>query len=327
MKRLLTVVMMVVFAIALAACGKQSAEPAKTASTPSPSAEATATPAAQNEELTIKHKLGETKVKKNPQKVITFDYGTLDTLDKLGVEVIGLPKGSNLPPYLDKYKDDKYANVGSLKEPDFEKINELKPDLIIITGRTQDSYEEMSKIAPTIFVAIDNKNYMESFKNNATMMGQIFGKEDVVAKEIEQVEQSIKSVSEKVKATNANALILLTNDGKISGYGPGSRFGIIHDVLGFAAVDPNIEVSTHGAGVSYEYIVEKNPEYIFVVDRTAAVDGKSSAKEIIENDLVKNTRAYKEGKIVYLDPSYWYMSGGGLVSVPAMIKEVEAGLK
>jgi iron complex transport system substrate-binding protein len=324
MKRLLTVVMIAVFAMALAACGKQSAEPAKQAATPS--AEATATPAAQNEELTIKHKLGETKVKKNPQKVVVFDFGTLDTLDKLGVEVIGLPK-SSLPPYLDKYKDDKYANLGTLKEPDFEKINELNPDLIIITGRTEPAYEEMSKIAPTIFVAIDNKNYMESFKNNATLMGQIFGKEDVVAKEIAQVEQSVKSVTDKVKATNANALILLTNDGKISGYGPGSRFGIIHDVLGFAPVDPNIEASTHGAGVSYEYIVEKNPEYLFVVDRTAAVDGKSSAKEIIENDLVKNTRAYKEGKIVYLDPNYWYMSGGGLVSVPEMIKEVEAGLK
>lgn len=50
-----------------------------------------------------------------------FDFGILDTLDKLGVQVTGVPQ-ANIPPYLSKYADkDAYSNVGSLKEPDFEK--------------------------------------------------------------------------------------------------------------------------------------------------------------------------------------------------------------
>ena len=45
-----------------------------------------------------------------------------------------------------------------------EKIFELNPDLIIISGRQADYYEELSKIAPTINLSIDNKNYLESFE-------------------------------------------------------------------------------------------------------------------------------------------------------------------
>lgn len=331
MKKILTVTMILIFALALAACGAKETkegEPSpspQTAATPTP--EASEAPEANDGPLEITHKLGKTTVNKNPQKVVVFDFGTLDTLDKLGVEVIGLPK-SNIPPYLaDKYSDAKYENVGSLKEPDFEKINALKPDLIIITGRTAEAYEEMSNIGPTLYVEIDNSKYMESFEHNARLLGEIFGKEDVVEKELTEVKEAIKQLHDKASASGKNSLIILTNDNKISAYGPSSRFGILHDVFGFAPVDDKIEVSTHGQSISFEYIVDKDPDYLFVIDRTAAVGGESGAKEMIENDLVKNTKAYKEGNIVYLDPNYWYLSGGGLISVPAMVKEVEASVK
>ncbi len=67
---------------------------------------------------------GEAVVKKNPEKVVVFDFGILDTLDELGIEVAGLPQ-ANIPSYLSKYEDEKYANLGSLKEPDFEAIHAL----------------------------------------------------------------------------------------------------------------------------------------------------------------------------------------------------------
>jgi len=113
---------------------------------------------------------------------------------------------------------------------------------------------------------------------------------------------------------------------KIEAYGAGSRFGLIHDLFGFTPVDEGIEVSTHGQSVSYEYIVEQDPEYIFVVDRGAVVGGESSAKQVVENELVEKTKAAQDDNIVYLDPDYWYLSGGGLVSVQEMVNEIEAGL-
>ncbi len=321
--------MTVFLAVILAACGSNNTATSNNNTAAAGNTEATTAPTTEPKELTFKHALGETTIKTNPQKVVVFDYGTLDTLDKLGVDVAALPKGS-VPSYLSKYSDDKYENVGDLKEPDFEKINSLSPDLIIISGRQKDMYEEFSKIAPTLYVAVDNANYMESFTNNVKMMGQIFGKEAEVETELTTINNSIKALNEKVTAESKKALIILANEGKISAYGSGSRFGIIHDVFGFAQADDKIEVSTHGQSVSYEYVADKNPDYLFVVDRDAVVKSDSgesgSAKKAVENDLVKNTNAFKNGKIIYLDPNYWYLSGGGLVSVSEMVKEAGTAL-
>ncbi len=122
------------------------------------------------------------------------------------------------------------------------------------------------------------------------------------------------------------ALIVLSNEGKVSAYGPSSRFGILHDVFGFAAADEGIEQSTHGQNITFEYILETNPDILFVIDRDAAVNSTEGAKGTIENELVEKTNAFKNDKIYYLNPDQWYLSGGGLQSVKLMVKDAEAAL-
>ncbi|MGG4036134.1 siderophore ABC transporter substrate-binding protein [Paenibacillus cisolokensis] len=338
------VLLFVVFAVVVAACGAKEEAPASSNTTAGQTEDSANVQKSEenantgqtdgsadaaggeSETLKITHQLGEATVEKNPEKVVVFDFGILDSLDKLGVEVTGVPQ-ANIPPYLSKFEDSKYVNVGSLKEPDFEKIAEIDPDLIIISGRQSEAYEELNKIAPTVFLGVDTNAYMDSFKANMEKVGQIFGKEAEVEAELAHIDSEIQALNEKATAGGKNGLIILANEGNISAYGPKSRFGLIHDVFGIPAVDENIEVSTHGQSISFEYIVEKDPDYLFVIDRGAAVAGESSAKQLVENELVKNTKAYKEGQIVYLDPNYWYLSGGGLVSVAEMVKEVSEGLK
>lgn len=315
MKKRLSILFLAMILAILAACGKDattSSEPKEEKKEPT--------------EITIKHELGEAKVKVNPKNVVVFDFGILDTLDKLGVEVTGVPQ-QNVPEYLSKYKDSKYTNVGGLKEPDFEAISELAPDVIFISGRQADSYKEFSKIAPTVYVAVDNANYVESFKNNMNIVGDIFDKKEEVAEELAKIDESIASINEKAKTLDGKSLVVLVNDGSLSAYGSKSRFGIIHDVFGLVAADENIEASTHGQSVSFEYAAEKNPQYLFVVDRGVVVGGKSSAAKVLDNKLINSTDAAKNDHIIYLDPNYWYLSGGDLVSTAEMVKEVEAAIQ
>ena len=136
----------------------------------------------------------------------------------------------------------------------------------------------------------------------------------------------IAAIKEKTDASDAKALIILGNEGKVSAYGSSSRFGIIHDVFGFKAADDKIESSTHGQSITFEYILETNPDVLFVIDRDAAIGGEASAKDSIENELVQKTTAYENDAIYYLDPNYWYLSGGGLLSIKEMIKEIEEAL-
>ncbi|TPE70630.1 siderophore ABC transporter substrate-binding protein [Halalkalibacterium halodurans] len=275
-------------------------------------------------EVTVQHDLGEAVIPKNPETVVVFDFGTLDSLDRLGVEVAGVPQ-ANVPAYLSQYEEETYANVGTLFEPDFETIYDLQPDLIIISGRTSEAYDELSDIAPTLFVGLDTENYLESFRSNMETLGEIFGKETEVEEALANLEASIEEVQQLAAEKEETGLIVLANDGNVSAYGPGSRFGVLHDEFGVTPVDENIEVSNHGQSISFEYIVEKNPDHLFVIDRGAVV--QEGEETNIENELVQQTTAYEEGNIHYLTPDYWYISGGGLVSVEQMIDEMKAALQ
>jgi iron complex transport system substrate-binding protein len=318
MKKWLLVAFTFMMAAFLAACGSEEAADSSTADAATKEAET----------MTVAHELGEATFEKNPKKVVVFDYGVLDSIDKLGIEsVVGVPQES-LPAYLDKYADaEKYENVGTLKEADFEAINALEPDLIIISGRQADMYEEYAAIAPTIHMAVDTTNYMESFKSNMTTLGEIFGKEDQVKEELAAVDKQIEDVKAAVSQSDDKALIVLANEGKVSAYGAASRFGLIHDVFGVKQADEGIEASIHGQSISYEYILETNPDMMFVVDRNAAVGADASAKDSLENELVAKTNAYKNDKIIYLDPDYWYLSGGGLESVSQMVTDIQSAFE
>ncbi|WP_409070203.1 siderophore ABC transporter substrate-binding protein [Clostridium sp. FAM 1755] len=282
---------------------------------------------ATNVDMKITHKLGEETLKKNPKKVVVFDYGTLDSLDKMGIEIKGLPK-SNIPSYLSKYKDDKYTDIGTLFEPNFEKLNEIKPDVIFISARQSKVYEELNKIAPTIYLNTENGKYIESVKSNLEQLGKVFDKEDFVKAEIKKIDDSVEDINKKASKSEKKALVILANDGALSAYGKGSRFGIIHEELGFPLVDEHIDTAVHGQKISFEYVVEKNPDYIFVVDRGAVVQGgKKSVNKILENDLIKTTKAYKNNKIISLNPELWYISPGGIVSTTEMLKEIKDSIK
>ncbi|GGK07331.1 putative ABC transporter solute-binding protein YclQ [Lentibacillus kapialis] len=321
MRKIVLICILGIIAIFTAACGEGSGD-SKGDSSGGDDAEKQK----EQEKVTISHELGETEVPKNPEDVVVFDYGTLDTLGKLGIEPVGVPKGS-IPSYLEKYESDDYENVGSLKEPDFDKLAQMDPDLIIISGRQSSLYDQLKEIAPTIYLGVDTTRYMASFKENLSKIGTIFDKQDEIDQELQKIEQSIADLKEKASSSGNNALIILANDDKISAYGPSSRFGLIHDVFGIPAVDKDIEASTHGMNVSFEYVVEQNPERLYVIDRGAVVGSETSAKQLVENDLTKKTKAYKNDNIVYLNPDYWYLSGGGLVSVQEMVNEISKSLK
>lgn len=313
-----------VLALVITACGNDQSPTTAPSNT---TQDTTQTSQAAPTELQVKHVSGETTVKMNPQRVATFDFGSLDTLEALGIDVIGIPK-ANIPAYLSQYKDDKYVNFGSLKEPDFEAVYAAKPDLIIISDRQVNIYDQFSEIAPSINLNIDTNDYMNSLNKNSLTLGKLFNKEKETQAQLDDLQTQINAIKETTSNMPDTALILLANDGKVSAFGPGSRYGFIHDTLGFKPADKEIQVSRHGQNVTFEYIMNLNPDYIFVIDRSAVVgNSDTSAKQLIENDLVKNTPAFKNNNIIYLDPNVWYLSGGGLKSTQIMVNDVKKAIE
>jgi iron complex transport system substrate-binding protein len=298
---------------ALIVTGCSSAEPEPTATI-----EAAA-------EVTVTHAQGETTLPVNPERVLTFDIAALTDLDALDVDVLGVPK-SNLPGDLDKYNTDEYLNIGTLFETDYEAVAAAEPDLIIVAGRSSAVYPELSAIAPTIDLTNDPASFRDSVVANAEILGEIFAREDEVADMVADLDESVAGVQE-LAADAGSALIVMTNAGEVSAYGPGSRFGFLHDTLGVTPAVEDVEAATHGEAVSFEFLLETNPDWMFVVDRDAATTGGSSnAEAVLDNTLVDQTTAAQEDQVVYVDSVDWYIVNGGLSNLQDMTDEVETAL-
>ena len=268
------------------------------------------------------------ELKKNPKRVVVFDYGVADILKNLGVDaVVGLPKNGKMPEILSNYSDDKYTNVGSLKETDFEAVESLNPDLIIIGGRQAEDIDSFKEIAPTVNLAVDGQDYMNSFKTVVTDLGNLFDKQDEAKKAIDEIEAKIAKVNKTVTEKGLTASVVMANEGNISAFSAKSRYGLIYNGLGFAEVDKNIDDSTHGQQVSFEYFLENKADYVFVVDRGAITGKGDSASKLFDNEVMNKTEVAKNGNIVYLNSVIWYTMTGGIESTNQMIDEIADAVK
>ena len=268
------------------------------------------------------------ELKKNPKRVVVFDYGVADILKNLGVDaVVGLPKNGKMPEILSNYSDDKYTNVGSLKETDFEAINELNPDLIIIGGRQAEDIDSFKEIAPTVNLAVDGQDYMNSFKTVVTDLGNLFDKQDEAKKAIDEIEAKIAKVNKTVTEKGLTASVVMANEGSISVFSAKSRYGLIYNGLGFTEADKNIDDSTHGQQVSFEYFLENKSDYVFVVDRGAVTGKGEAASKLFDNEVMNKTEVSKNGNIVYLNSVIWYTMTGGIESTNQMIDEIADAVK
>lgn len=301
----------------------------------------------KNDKIKIKTFNGENKeieleVSTNPKKVAVIDMPSLDIIDKLGLgdKVVGI--ADTKIDYLSKYVENKdIKKLGTIKEANMEAIMEAEPDMIFIGGRLAKKYDELSKIAPVVYLKVDNSvGVVESISKNAKTIASIFGVEDKVEGLLKDYESRINKLKEAF--SGKNAIIGLTTSGSFNILGNDGRCSIIGKEIGFnniglEAVKESSEdkknekatTSTHGNEASFEYILNKNPEYLFVMDRDAAINAKGAklAKEIVENDLIKNTDAYKNGKIIYLEhPNIWYTAEGGINALDIMLKDLEKAL-
>ncbi|HWL13234.1 MAG TPA: siderophore ABC transporter substrate-binding protein [Ureibacillus sp.] len=333
-----------VLALALAACGSE--EEAKTESTDTATEETAGTETATEtaafpmtvSSLTTENTSEDGKAtvfedvtfETMPEKIVVFDTGFLDTLDALGVEgIVGVAKGSSgLPEHLAaKYESEEYANLGTLKDIDLEAVAALEPDAIFISGRQTAFYEQLKEITPNVvFIGSDNEDYIEGVKESIDLAAKIFAKEEKAEELKTTLDTKVAEVAEKA-AGYENALVTMYNEKKISGFdnGEDSRFAYVYNDFGFKPVTEDIEASAHGSDFSYESVLAVDPEVLLIIDRTAS--DVETIKAEIENDIIKQTRAYKEGNIVYLDGTTWYFGSLGATTEVSKVQEILDELK
>lgn len=346
MKKVFSFILIAVLSVVLVACGSNSSSKEEKSSKDDTKSESKTIEIQSKYQVRGEKKDGsdsknieeKVKVPVNPKKVVVLDYGALDTVEALGVKdtVKGAPKGeggASLPVFLNTFKGDDVVNTGSVKEVNYDKIAEIQPDLILFSGRTAGTevQDELKKAAPDaarLYVGADDKDLLNSVEENTTNLGKIFDKEDKAKELNADLDKKVKTAIAKAKKVDDKAMFLLVNEGELSTYGPGARFGsLIYDVLDIKPVDKNIKASGHGQPISYEYVTEKNPGIIYAMDRGKAIGGKESSNKALSNDVIKDVDAIKNDKVINVDPELWYLASGGVRTTEKQVDEVIKGLE
>ncbi|NPD14763.1 siderophore ABC transporter substrate-binding protein [Xinfangfangia sp. D13-10-4-6] len=280
--------------------------------------------AALADPVTLTHAQGELVIEAPVAKVLILDPSALDIAAALGAEPAGV-LGTNLPPYLQQFAADSYPKVGTIFEPDYEAIAASGADLMIIGSRTAPSYPQMSQLLPTVDLSPD-RTHLTSVRENIVKVGQIFGKNEEAAALVASLDEKLARLK-PLAQTAGTALILVVNGDKLGAYGASSRLGWIHNELGFATVEENFDDRFHGGDViSFEYILERDPDWIFVVDRSAAVGEDGGAAAVLDNALMAETSAVKNGHLVYLNPQAAYITFSGYTAVTTLLDQISAAL-
>ena len=269
----------------------------------------------------LKTAQGDAEIAKVPERIAVYDIGALDTLVALGLgdKIVGIPGEK----FAADFATPNAKEVGTLFEPDLEALNAAKPDLIIVASRSAGKLDEVKAVAQAVDLSVPGDNAYQEGLARLESLGAVFGKEA----EAKKTADALNVLRDAVKAESADkgkVLALLVNGPKIALYGPDSRAGWLQKELGLQLVHNEKMSSRHGDPVSFEYIAQENPDWIYALDRLAAIgeDG-ASAKQTLDNELVHGTTAWKKGQVIYPQTKNVYIDIGGPTALRATLEELK----
>ena len=280
--------------------------------------------------VTVQHQLGTTVIEGAPQRVVALDMNEVDFLDQLGIPVAGMPKDF-IPHFLARYRDAPgVADLGSIVQPNLERVHAARPDLILITSLQANHYQALSEMAATVHFDVDYRDsetrHIEVIRQHLLTLGQIFGKSVLAEQKARALDARVEQARGITRERPERALVVLHNNGAFSSFGVQSRYGFIFTGLGVKPASPTAEAGLHGQPVSSEFIQQANPDIIYVVDRTAVMEHRPAVDiESMGNPLLRQTNAWKNGRVIVVDAQAWYVTGASPSALKQIIDDVIKG--
>ncbi|ABR49893.1 periplasmic binding protein [Alkaliphilus metalliredigens QYMF] len=271
--------------------------------------------------ITITDVRGDVEIPENPEKIVDLS-GNSDILSILGYKVIGTANSDaydykKFPSYLEDTLQGATILGYSMQDTmDVEAIMNLTPDLIIISTVQEKMYDQLNNIAPTVMIQLEALDW----KKDVKALGKVFNKEEAANDWLENYNIKAIEIGDQIKETygaETSYLSFLASGGQFyvfDGAGVGST---LYQDMGLSKPEGMPEQSDISLPVvTYEGLASIKSDYIFVI----ATD--EDLKVLKENAIWNSLTPVKEGKVIELDASPYFIQGYSSIGKEVFLGEI-----
>ena len=277
---------------------------------------------------TVEHAMGSTDIPVTPKNIVVLTNEGTEALLALGIKPVGAVSSWSGNPWYDHIADqmDGVEVVGQETAIDLEAIAKLEPDLIIGNKVRQEAdYENLSKIAPTVFAETLTGQWKDNFSLYAKAVNAVDKGEEVLANYDAKVQET-KEVLGDVTNQSVSVVRFLSGTSRI--YYTDSFSGVILEELGFHRVEEQAKLFTEdnqlAIEVGKELIPQMDGDLLFYFTYLPTGDDSASATEAewTADPLWQNLSAVKNGKALSVSDAVWN-TAGGILAAQNMLDEVQ----
>jgi len=277
---------------------------------------------------TIQHVLGQACIPTHPERIVTLWSDILGNTLALEVKPVGAShysiehENSHFPIYLgDKTKDVEY--VGSLTQPNLEKILLLKPDLILTNSVVQKNigfYKELSYIAPTVvldFPPPSQRSWNKLLQELAFVLDKTEVANNLVNKYRERVDNLKQALGNQSQQLHISVATVSANYG-IYAYGENHPVGKVLSDIGFNR-PPLLQGDFYYINLSEERLTDIDADVIFLL-----VSSHKRSTELLEQlqqkPIWRHLKAVKQNRVYPVDFLTWH--GIDILSINSVLDDL-----
>lgn len=233
---------------------------------------------------------------------------SLDYALALGLRVAGYDQvlyGTEVPPYLKDLIPADATSIGSCETPDLEKIEAIKPDLIVASW-DGGNYPQLSEIAPTVVLAPTYATYKEDFVAAA----ELLGRSDQAKAHLDGLDQRIAALKDKLAPVLAGKTVSFfqtATEGTTQIYTTGTYIGKLLTDLGIERPEAQDapdrlkisleQIATLDADVGLATFGFENPDF--------AEASEATRKSYEEHPLWQTLKFVQDDELYVLDKTLW----------------------
>lgn len=265
----------------------------------------------QPQTRTIKHAMGTTKVTGRPDRVVVLDTGELDSAIALGVKPVGAVEaipGTGFPSYLAEQAKG-VEIVGSIEQPNLEKIASLRPDLILSSKlRHEAIYDQLAEIAPTVFTEEVGVTWKENFRLHAEALGRSEQASRLMRDYREQIAAFRQDMDDRLDETTVSVVRSVGSEVRI--YMKASFIGTILEDAGLPRPKPQ-DKNVFSAIATPERIPDLEGEVMILAKYG---DDHQLLKQLMSNPLWSRLEVVKRDRVYEVPDDLWFLGIGNLAA-------------